>query len=65
MIELDFLELFLFDHKLNGLFFKLLPEALVLLLQVLLHFFLLSGEQLVDFELAVEFLFKVFNHEAH
>lgn len=63
LVEFDFLEFFLFDHQLDSLLFQLLSEALIFLFKVVFHFLLLSGQQLVDFKLAVEFLLKVFNNK--
>ena len=63
LVELDFLEFFFLDHKLDSLLFQLLSEALVFLFQVVFHFLLFGRQQLVDFKLAIEFLLKVLDNK--
>jgi len=65
LIELQFLDFFVFDLNLCLVISELLSKAFDLFLHVFLLLFLFCREELIDFQLTVKFLFEVFDHVTH
>lgn len=65
LVELQFLQFFLFHHKFSLHVLKLLAESLNLFLKIQFHFVLFRLQQLIELKLTIKFLLKIFYHVTH